>query len=135
MAVVTRYGSGYKDPASLKAIDAVFAQATLRCISSHIDVANGDSATSIYNIGKVPSNAIIDPSSTMYYSAITGLTSLDVGFGQNGAVVNAKGNALVSAQTVAAAGNTSLVAAVAAGSLVKQAWQLAGYTADPGGTI
>jgi hypothetical protein len=132
MGVVTKYGTGYKDPAALKAVDAIPAEGRLLCFSSIVAVANGDSATSQLFFGRVPSNAIILPISRLDYSAITGLTSLDIGFA-------ASANALVSALTVAAAGTTLLGAGGGAGmgiaKLGLRAWQMATLAADPGGML
>lgn len=128
MAVVTKYGNGYPVPGALTLVSAVDAEASVRVIYSKISVANGDSIASLLYLGRVPSNARILPNSTFYYSAITGLNSLDIGFA--GAV-----NALVAAKDVTAAGNASLVSAITAGNLGKKAWEMAGLAADPGGLI
>jgi hypothetical protein len=132
MGVVTKYGTGYKDPAALKAVDAIPAEARLLCFSSIAAIANGDSATSQIFLGRVPSNAIILPFGRLDYSAITGLTSLDIGFASSV-------NALVAALSVAAAGTTVLGAGGGAGmgiaKLGLRAWQMATLAADPGGML
>jgi hypothetical protein len=127
MAIVTKYGDGYPAPGG-QSVQSIDAEAQVRCIYSKISVANLDSATSKLYLGRIPSNARILPNSTLYNSAITGLTTLDVGF--SGAVA-----ALLAAGDVSSAGTKSLVAAVAAGNLGRRAWQHAGLTADPGGLL
>lgn len=127
MSIVTKYGDGYPAPGGLS-VDAVNAEGSVRCCYSKISVANGDSATSKLYLGRVPSNARILPNSTLYNSAITGLTTLDVGF--TGAVA-----ALLAAGDVSTAGSKSLVAAIAAGNLGRRAWQQAGLASDPGGLL
>lgn len=139
MAVVTKYGTGARDPSSLKAIEGVYAAAEGRHIVSQIAVANGDSANSVLYVGELPSSAIVDPDSTIDFTAITGLTSLDLGvyqpIGKGGAVVSAA--CYMSAKDVSSAGNTSLKAAglptTANGH--KRVWEIAGLSADPGGNL
>lgn len=127
MAIVTKYGDAY--PAGgVSSVESINAEAQVRCIYSKISVANADSATSKLYLGRIPSNARILPNSTLYHSAITGLTTLSVGF--DNAVA-----ALLSAGDVSTAGTKSLVAAVAAGNLGLRAWQQAGLSADPGGLM
>lgn len=132
MGIVTKYGTAYKDPAALKAVDAIQAEARLLCFSSVVAVANGDSATSQLFFGRVPSNAIILPTSQLNYSAITGLTSLDIGF--VGAV-----SALLAAKDVTAAGKVVLDAGGGAGMAIAKlglrAWQMANLSSDPGGML
>ena len=136
MAVVTKYGTGYKDPAAVKAIDGVYAEARMRALASKISIANGDSATSKLYFGQVPSNAIVDPSSTLYHGAVTGLTDFDLGFEQGRTVISAGASqCLMDAQTLATAGTKSAVQNVTTGNLTKRAWELAGFTNDPGGYL
>lgn len=136
MAVVTLYGTGYKNPASVVAIAAVNAEGMPRDVASKVAIANGNSSTSLVLFGRAPSSAILRPSSTLYFTAITGLTSFSLGFGKDGAIVNSKAAALMSAVNVAAGGAFSAVSALTAGvDYTKPIWQLAGYTTDPGGMI
>src|SRR5262245_2607690 len=103
MAVVTKYGTGYKDPTSLLSIAAALAEGTLVGISSRVDVAAGDSIGSVLKIGKMPSNAVIKPSSAYRWGA-TGVTDLDIGFAYpGGAVIDP--DALVNADDISVAGN------------------------------
>jgi hypothetical protein len=128
MGVVTKYGTGSKDPTALNPIEAVFAEGVLRQINSKAAIANGDSSTSVIYFGKIPSSAILDPKSQVYAEAITGLTSFSLGF------VGAPA-ALMSAVDIHAGGNFSAVAAVGAANYNKRAWQLAGLASDPGGLL
>jgi len=140
MAVVTGYGTGGRDPASLKAIDGINAAAEVRRINSLISIANGDSIASQYLIGEVPADAILDPLSSIVCSAITGVTTASIGFAypNGGAMIAA--NALVNGQTLAAAATVSLAAATGSGvatpaNMAKKAWQLAGLASNPGGNL
>lgn len=130
MAVVTKYGNGYKNPASLLAIDAVFAEGAARRITSKIDITNGDSIASKFYIGSVPSNAIIDPRSSYYYGAVTSVSDFDVGFENDP-------DALVDGDDVSSAGSQSLIGhgTLTLANGTKKAWELAGYTSDPGGML
>ncbi|MBI5112872.1 MAG: hypothetical protein HZA68_12965 [Rhodovulum sp.] len=137
MAVVTKYGTGIKDPAALKAIDGVYAAATRRTIVSQIAITNGDSATSKFYIGDVPSDAVIDPDSVYDYEAVAGVTDLDVGFyyPNGGAVIDA--DALVDGDDISSAGTQTLKGhgTLTTANGHKRAWELAGLSANPGGNL
>lgn len=134
MTVYTRYGNAVKDPAAINPVAAIDAEGQVRSAYSKISV-NSDGIGSIYLLARLPSNSRILPSSTAYYTALTGLTDLDIGIGVNGAVISGKADALVNGEDIHLAGNVSMVKAVAAGSLGKKLWELAGYSADPGGML
>jgi hypothetical protein len=141
MAVVTKYGTGYPDPTVRAAIDADKAEAHIKAIVSQITITNGDSIGSKFYLGRVPSNAIIDPRSHINTAAITGATDNDIGFfnPNGGAVLDA--DALVDGVTLAAAANLAFPAAGAGAifltpaNMQKRAWELAGLTSDPGGFL
>lgn len=140
MAVVTKYGTGARDPASLKAIEAINAAAEIRKIKSLIQVANGDSIASKYMIGEVPADAILDQGSSIYFSAITGASDCDVGvaYPNGGAMIVA--DCIVNGHTFASAGSTTLAAATGSGvatptNAAKRVWELAGLTSNPGGNL
>lgn len=130
MAVVTGYGNGYKDPAAINAAKALFAEGRVRMITSKVAVANGDSVNSVYNFGKVPSNSVLDPASAIYYTALGAGALMQLGVGTSAA-------ALMAAQDVSAAGSQTIAGkgTVTAANMAKQAWELAGLTSDPGGTL
>ncbi|UPJ43930.1 hypothetical protein IVB40_07625 [Bradyrhizobium sp. 40] len=140
MAVVIGYGSGARDPSSLKAIDGINAAAEVRRINSLIAIANGDSIGSKYMIGEVPADAIIDPLSSIVTTAITSATDNDIGlaYPNGGAMIVA--DCIVNGQTLAAAATVSLAAATGSGvatpaNMKKRAWELAGLSANPGGNL
>lgn len=132
MAVVTKFGRGYKDPASIQLPKPVYAEGRKRgIVTGTIVVTNGDSIGSKHYLGKAPSHVILDPQSTLYHGAITGLTSYHVGLELNGTVVGAA--LLASALDLALAGNKNPTAAlVVATGIGKQLWEVAGLTRDPG---
>lgn len=144
--VVTRNGQGYANPNSTAtnpvAISEIFGAAHQKVITSSIPVASTDSATSIYNVGYIPTNAVIDPSSVVYGTGITGLTSMSCGFGANPQPAQpvigtwaAQPAALVSAQDWHTAGSFSLVQAISSANYAQQVYQLLGLSLDPGGVV
>lgn len=128
MGVVTKYGTGYKDPAALNPADAAFAEGTMRAISSKVSIANGDSATSVLYVGKVPATALISPDAKFFGPVLASLTDMSLGF--KGAP-----KALMSSVDVSAGGSFSAVSNVGAGNYVKRAWELAGLASNPGGVL
>lgn len=126
MAVVAKYSSAMPDPTTYKQPKAINVQGRLYSLFGKIDVTNGDSIGSTFTIGRIPSNARILPSSVVRTAAITAAAA-NFGF-----AVNAKPAALLAAQSLAAAGTFPAMAAVAVADLPKFAWELAGYTQDPG---
>lgn len=140
MAVVTKYGSGYRDPTSLKAIDGIQRAAEIRQIKSKATVTNGDSIASSYRLGSVPTNAKINPGATLYYGAITGVATADLGLASPNGGAMVLQTALFTGQSLAAGGSVTLAAATGSGiatpaNMDKAVWQLAGLAADPGGEL
>jgi hypothetical protein len=147
MAVVTTYGDGYRAAASptgsqaFPGVPAVKAEAHQKCIVSSVPVANGDSATSIYYVGRIPSDAILDPSSLVYATGIAGLTSMSVGLGASPAPASPLGGwaaspaLFVNAQDWHTAASFSLTGNVSTANANKRMWELLGLTQDPGGFI
>lgn len=136
MGVVTKYGDGFKAPTSALAAKAIFAEGDVKSIVSRIAIANGDSINSVLYIGKVPSNALILPQSTIYHGTITSLNDLDIGFYKNGAVVvSGSEDNLANGLDLTSGTSKSVVAALTQADYVKPAWQLAGLSSDPGGML
>lgn len=129
MAVVTRYGSGYKDPAALSAIDTINRGGESRAIVSVVTPTAGDSALSKYYMGSVPSNAILDPDSKII-TGVAGFTAADLGFANPGA-----GAVLAAGVTLNAAAVLALPLLQAAAAVGKKAWQVALLASDPGGEL
>lgn len=140
MGVVTKYGTGARDPASLKAIDAISAAAEMRKIRSLVAITNGDSIASKYMIGEVPSDAVIEANSLIVTDAITSASDCDVGlaYPNGGAMIVA--DCIVNGQTFASATSVTLAAATGSGvataaNMNKKAWELAGLSSNPGGNL
>lgn len=130
MAEVTKYGTGFQAPGAVNAVDAAFAEARVRAISSIVAVANGDSANSLHFFGRIPSSAIILPQSQLAHGSITTLADYDVGLFLDNAVVDA--DLLADGLNLTSAGTKSPIAAVAVGNLGKRLWELLGLATDPG---
>lgn len=140
MAVVAKYGTGSRDPASLLAINGIFAAAEVRVLVSQIAVTNGDSIASTYRFGEIPADCIIDPNSMLWTAALTSVTDFDIGlrYPNGGAVILA--DCIVNGQTLASATSVSLAAATGSGiaapaNQCKRAWELAGLSSNPGGNL
>lgn len=135
MGVVTKYGSGYQNPAAVAAVDAVFAEGRAKTIVSRLSIANGDSATSKFYVGRVPSNAVILTASKITHEACAGVTDFDVGLFKDGAVAVASSDDLLAdGLDISSAGTKNVLAAVATADLGKRVWELLGLAADPGVT-
>lgn len=128
MAVVTGYGTGYKNPAAIKAVEAVYAEGAEKKIFSQISIGNGDSINSVYFVGRVPSNSIISPGALVYAPAIAGVTDFSLGF--TGAP-----KALMADVDIHAGGSFAARAAVSVANYGQRAWQDAGLASDPGGML
>ncbi len=141
MSVVVAYGSGARDPASLKAIDGINAAAEIRQINSLIVITNGDSIASKYMIGEVPADAILDATdSEITTDAITGASDCDIGIAYPNGGAMIVPDCIVNGQTFASAATVSLAAATGSGVATaanksKRVWQLAGLSANPGGNL
>jgi len=130
-----RYGDGVKDPAAVRPASSIDAEGAVRCAYSKVTAAADEQSGSTHILARLPSNARILPASTIFFAALTGITTYGIGLGVAGAVVNSKTSTLNSGLDIHTAGNAVIGAALAAGSRGKKLWDLAGYTSDPGGMI
>lgn len=132
MAVVQKYGKSYKSPSAIALALAVFAEGQMRSIvTGSIAVANGDNANSEIFFGKLPSNAILLPISTLYHGALTGLTDFDIGLKRDGVLIDI--DCYADGLNLSSAGTKGGTAALATGSIGRRAWEVAGLANDPGG--
>lgn len=140
MAVVTKYGTGARDPASNLAIEGIRAAAVPRVINSLLSITNGDSIASKFMIGEVPADAILNPGGTLVCDAITGATDCDVGLAYPNGGPMILADCIVNGQTLASATTVTLAAATGSGvatatNMAKRLWELAGLSANPGGNL
>lgn len=138
--VVSIYGTGSRNPSTLYAQAGIYAAAELRALVSQILFGASDSIGSVYRFGEIPADCIINPSSTFWYAAATGVTDFDIGlrYPNGGAVILA--DCIVNGQDIHTAGNTTLAAATGSGvatpaNQIKRAWEIAGLSSNPGGNL
>lgn len=130
MAVVTKYASGYQDPA-VKPVDALPVEevrGTVKLLVSTVAVANGDSIASKLYFGKIPSNARIMTNSLLEHDALTGVASFDLG-------EKTADDCLMTAVNITAAGTKDATGNITIANLRKPFWAICGYAADPGGEL
>lgn len=126
MAVVNKRAASLPDLNAAKSGTAPVAldHGRMRTTRHQADVANGDSATSTFEIARLPSHARISPLSILRSPGIGGLTNVDVGFAD-------APDALVDGANLTTATTVGLMSNVALGDDKKALWELAGLTADP----
>lgn len=109
-------------------IDVAKNHGRVRCAIDEIEALDSYSATDRIFLAKIPSNAVLLPTSTLYFDDLGTAPTLDFGD-----VVDPNGLAtLISAAT---AGNASLLEAVDIADYGQRLWELLGHTSDPGGQI
>lgn len=131
-AVVTLYGPGYKDPASIQLVSPAFAEGRVRAlILGPTTITNGNSINSKIYLGKMPSNAIpLFGMASLAHEAVAGVTSFDIGLERDGTVVNA--NVLAAALDISTAGTKDPFAGIAIADRGKRLWELLALASDPG---
>jgi hypothetical protein len=136
MAVQTYYGRSRKDPSSISLADTIQAEGRMQVAASGpVALANGDSINTRVYLGKIGSQMIIDPTSTIYHEAIGAGALAKVGFEKDGSsTINGSDRSatLGTGLDISAAGSKSGVAAVATANLGQKVYELLGYTRDPG---
>jgi subtilisin family serine protease len=126
----------YPDPNGLNPIpQAIHRNANTRAIISAGALLTTTLTTEFVFVGKIPSAAIILPTSRFDHGAAGGTSTIDLGFlldtsFQNPVPAGAI-NCLAAAQSIVAAGSKAAMASVAVGNLGRRAWELAGLNRDP----
>jgi hypothetical protein len=108
-----------------------FSGARVRSIVEKVEVTAGASATSTYRLGKIPSNAVILPQSTIHWDDLdaAGAPTLDVGL--EGDNITNDDNALADGLDVTSAGSSDLYGGDIA-NVGQEAWEfVSGETEDP----
>lgn len=125
----TQFLQGARNPNVIApAQQAIFAGAKIFSIAGFRQILVGDLvANDQIFVGRIPSNAILLPQSTIQHGALTGLTQLHVGFTTAG-----RANKLANALDCALAGTKNPLAALPVAELLNRVWQHAGFTSDPG---
>lgn len=126
MAVVHKYADELPDPALAKGRRApiTLQNARVRANRFTVSFTNGDSASSTFIVGKVPSHAVISTLSQIITAGITGVTDVDIG-------VQDAPDCILDGGTLASAGPKALAGKITAANATQQLWQLAGMASDP----
>jgi hypothetical protein len=132
MGVVQRFGSGYRAPGSLDAIDSLYRGAELRAVNSTVLCGDGDEPGSQYFVGYLPTNGSIDTGSLLMWGS-TGVIG-QLGFKDN---PNAFGEHDMSAEGGAPVVDQSPegLAEFGIGDVDKRFWQHAKLARDEGGEL
>jgi hypothetical protein len=131
MAVVSIYGEYGRAAAEATPpgqADTRYSGQPLMPLLEKVSFVAGNSTTSKASIGKLPSHAVIDPSSKVYFGAAGGTATFDIGD------VNDP-DGLATDIDMSAAGSADLLEAVAAADKLDPLWTHLGYATDPGGQL
>lgn len=128
MGVVTKYGPSY--PLATQIAHAAKAEGRLKAVFMSLVIANGDSATSVWYLGKVPSSGIILPHlCNLAHATIAGVSSLSFGLGGDG--LTTAPAVLASALDLTSGSSKNPAAAVTTANVGKAFWELFGASRDP----
>jgi hypothetical protein len=127
------YGQGYPNPATSVLVPrAIFRNQGSRSTLNSFQLSNANVVNDTLFISKLPSNAIIKPSSTIIHDALGAGVTMNVGFAETPAGAR---TSLGSALAMATAGTKAGMAAVTTANLLRRVWQHAGLAQDPGREI
>jgi len=140
MAVVTLVGTKTTSLVATKQtiIDSRYHYGRVRSTFDVVECNSGDTATSTYHLARLPSNAVILPSSTIYFDNIGGATptTLDLGvYAVNANLSNADDpDGINDGIDVSSAGSASVIKDFADSATAL--WDyVASETSDPGGLL
>ena len=126
MAIVNIFGTqrALQNAFPPKLAAAGFNKGRTRQIVDNGAFANTDSIDSKIFLGAVPSGAVINPASTIWFGAFGTSCTLNIGDAQDD-------DGLATLINVAAAGNSPILEAMTAQTYAKRLWEHLGYAADP----
>ena len=139
MAVVNLVGTKTTDLVATKQtfVDSRYHYGRVRSTFDVVECNSGDTANSTYHLARLPSNAVILPSSTIYFDDIGGSsTTLDIGvYAVDGNLANADDvDAINDGISCASAGSASVIKDFATSATAL--WDyVASETSDPGGLL
>jgi len=131
MAVVSIYGEFGRAAAEAQPVgqaDTRYSGQPLMPLFEKVTFVAGNSIASLAYIGKLPSHAIIDPSSKVFFGAEGGTATFDIGD------VNDP-DGLATDIDMSSAGSADLLEAVAAADKLDPLWTHLSYATDPGGLL
>lgn len=127
MAVVTIMGSKARALESAfppSRAPAGFDKGRVRQIVDNAIFANGNSVASLCLLGRVPSDAVINPASMIYFGAFGTSCTLNIGDANDD-------DGLATLIAVASAGSSPILEAMTAQNYPKRLWEHLNYAADP----
>ena len=139
MAVVNLVGTKTTNlvAAIPKIVDSRYHYGRVRSTFDVVETNSDDSASSTYHLARLPSNAVILPSSTIYFDNVGGgSTTADIGvYAVDGNLANADDvDAINDGIAIASAGSASVIKDFATSATAL--WDyVAGETSDPGGLL
>lgn len=108
----------------------------LKQLADRVAVPAAASIGSTIELGQVKSSAVLSALGFLQFGALAASTTLKVGLKDDSQVALTGQTALLNAATsTASAGTMAIGAAVALADRYKPLWELAGFTADPGGVF
>jgi hypothetical protein len=105
-----------------------FYKGKLRSLFDAVDIPNPSNIGSVVVMGRLPARAVILPQALLQFGAHGASVTVDVG-------VAGAPACLASAVSVANAGSSPLLEAMAANAAQRMLWQHAGLASDPGGEL
>lgn len=120
------YSNIYPDPAAGPAryVDATYYRGRRRTAFATIAATAALAANDKAFVAKIPSHAHLKPGNNIIHEALAGATSVSFGDANSA-------NGLVDAQSMATAGEISVLQNVSRANLGKRLWELLGYSEDP----
>lgn len=112
------------DAAKPKPAPVILQHGQLRASHHQVEVTNGDSIASTYEVARLPSNARISKLSKLHSDGIAGLTDCDLGPENNP-------DALVDGAALTATASVDGASAITNADYDKKLWELAGLSSDP----
>lgn len=127
--MATIYSASVFNPDTVKSARGITAHSPIRAATAAITVPSGTAINDQIVMAKVPSHAILHPSSQIINEALGASATLDIGFAEKNA------NELATGLNLNSAGSKNVLNAVTTANLGKAAWELAGYSSDPKGEL
>ena len=119
-------------------LDTHYQNGRVKSFMATCAVEAADDNTTVFKLGKMPSDAVIMPEAMVYHTALTGLTGIDIGVTSDQGVASAE-DKILDGLNVVNAGSSSLWAGAGNGNAItdppEKLWQLLDFPEDPGGML
>jgi|GEM_PF-5299472 len=132
MALVALFSNAVRDPSDdTTRIEAKLSGGKVRQVTGTVQVVTANNAESTYAMAKIPTDAVIDPDSKLYFDAFGAGKTVDIEAVISGTVQT---QLLTDGLDVENAGSASVLDSnIAIQNYAKPLWSLMGMTSDPGG--